>query len=294
MFRAFRDDGTPIRLINVLFIKVESLMFKIAIIGCGNMGLTYARSFLQFNLVTRENLLLVARDKHHARELRKLDLGKVAGGIDKKIADYGVIILSVKPQDFHSTVPGLTKYLQPHNVVLSVMAGITLSRLHQSLQHRSIVRAMPNTPAQLGMGVTAFAASSEVNIHQISIIDNLLNTTGRTILLENEALLDAVTALSGSGPAYFFYVIKNMIDAGIRMGLDESVAAMLVKQTMLGSFHLMNQSPHSLDQLIKAVTSKGGTTEAAFRAFTASQLGENLQEAIYAAQRRATELSQSE
>ncbi|MCB0265049.1 MAG: pyrroline-5-carboxylate reductase [Calditrichaeota bacterium] len=268
-------------------------MFRIAIIGCGNMGLTYARSFLQFNLVTPDNLKLVARDEAHKAALEKLDLGHVHAGIDHSLTDSGVIILSVKPQDFQSIAEPLRKSLQPNHVVLSVMAGITIQRMSEALDHKIIVRAMPNTPAQLGMGVTAFNASEGVNIHQISIIDNLLSTTGRTIFLDDESLLDAVTALSGSGPAYFFYLVKCMIDAGMQLGMEESVAAMLVKQTMLGSFHLMNQSPKKLDELIAAVKSKGGTTEAAFGEFMSGKMGETLMNGIFAAQKRARELSGS-
>lgn len=269
-------------------------MFKIAIIGCGNMGLAYARSFLQFNLVTRENLLLVAKNEPHRQKLEALELGRTCIGIDRQVAEYGVIVLSVKPQDFSTIIEDLRQVLRPHNVVLSVMAGITLSTLEAALAHRFIIRAMPNTPAQLGMGVTAFTASQHVNIHQISIIDNLLSTTGRTIFLEDESLLDAVTALSGSGPAYFFYIVKLMIEAGIQMGLEESVAAMLVKQTMLGSFHLLNQSSQGLDELIQAVASKGGTTEAAFRRLGEGNFDQTLKEAIFAAHRRARELSRPE
>jgi pyrroline-5-carboxylate reductase len=266
-------------------------MFRIAIIGCGNMGLTYVRSFLQFNLVTPENLLLIAKNEAHKEQLDKLESGKTHIGIDENLSEYGIIVLAVKPQDFALIADSLRSVLQPHHVVLSVMAGITIEKLTSSLNHPVIVRAMPNTPAQLGMGVTAFTASSSTNIHQISIIDNLLSTTGRTILLDNELLLDAVTALSGSGPAYFFYLTKCMIEAGKQMGLEENIAAMLVKQTLLGSFHLMNQSPKSLDDLISAVKSKGGTTEAAFKVFTEGQLGETLKQGIFAAQKRAKELS---
>jgi pyrroline-5-carboxylate reductase len=255
------------------------------------MGLTYARSFLQFNLVTQNNLLLVAKNEAHKKKLQKMELGAVISQIDPTLSDYGVIVLAVKPQDFSAITSDLSKSLKPHNVVLSAMAGITLATLQKGLEHKAIVRAMPNTPAQLGMGVTALTASENMNIHQISIIDNLLNTTGRTIFLEDESLLDAVTALSGTGPAYFFYIVKLMIEAGERMGLENSVAAMLVKQTMLGSFHLMNQSPRSLDELIRAVMSKGGTTEAAFAKFDQAGLGENFIEAILIAEKRAKELS---
>ena len=258
------------------------------------MGLTYARSFLQFNLVTEENLLLIAKNERHKRQLRKLKLGKVVDKISRKISDYGVIIIAVKPQDFMSITEDLKNALQPHHLVLSVMAGITVKTIENALAHDIVVRAMPNTPSQLGMGVTGFVASTAVNIHQISIIDNLMNTTGRTVILEDESLLDAVTALSGSGPAYFFYILKCMIDAGIKMGLEESVAAMLAKQTMLGSFHLMNQSSKKLDELIAAVTSKGGTTEAAFSRFKEGKLGDTLMQGILTAQKRAKELSKGE
>ena len=150
---------------------------------------------------------------------------------------------------------------------------------------------MPNTPAMLGMGITAYSASPEVDINQLHKIENLINATGRSVFLEDEEQLNAVTALSGSGPAYFFYVVKAMIEAGKQMGFEESVAALLVKQTMLGSFHLINTADKSLDELIKAVASKGGTTEAALRQFEAGHLDETLKQGIIAAQVRSTELS---
>ena len=112
---------------------------------------------------------------------------------------------------------------------------------------------MPKSPAELGMGMTAFTSSKSLSIEQIRKAENLLATTGRTVFFENENLLDAVTALSGSGPAYFFYVVKHLIDAGKQMGFDEATSVMLVKQTMLGSYHLVNNANKSLDDLIKAV-----------------------------------------
>ena len=150
---------------------------------------------------------------------------------------------------------------------------------------------MPNSPAELGMGMTAFTAHNNLSIENIRKAENLLSTTGRTVFFENEHLLDAVTALSGSGPAYFFYIVKQMVDAGKEMGFDEATSAMLVKQTMLGSFHLLNTANKSLDELIKAVASKGGTTEAALSFFENNNVGENLQKGIIKAKNRATELS---
>src|SRR5690606_22280976 len=114
---------------------------------------------------------------------------------------------------------------------------------------------------------------------------------GRSVYLENEALIDAVTALSGSGPAYFYYLVKHMVEAGIKMGFDEGLSRLLVKQTMLGSYHLINNAEKSLDELIAAVASKGGTTEAALKTFEEKQLGLSLIEGILKAEERAKELS---
>lgn len=264
-------------------------MIKIAIIGCGNMGLTYAKSFLQYNLVQKDHLLLIEKNAEYKERLHPF--GNVADKIDARIELYDTVILAVKPQDSKYVYQDLRQYLKPHQLIVSIMAGIPLSVLETQLQHSTIVRAMPNTPAQLGMGITGFTASKTTSIQSILKADNLLNATGKTIYLENEDMLDAVTALSGSGPAYFYYIVDAMIQAGVQMGLEESVASLLVKQTMNGSFHLMNNSDKSLEELITAVKSKGGTTEAALNSFESSHLKKSIQEGILSAQLRAKELA---
>lgn len=264
---------------------------KIAILGCGNMGLAYARSFLKYNLVTPENLLLIEKSEARASQLAGMNIGKITGSISPAVSDYDVIILSVKPQDFSLAEQELSKVLTEKNLVLSIMAGKKISYISQALKHENVVRAMPNSPAQLGMGITAYTAAEKVNPKQLRMAENLLNSTGRSVYLEDENLLDAVTALSGSGPAYFFYIVQQMTEAGVKLGIEPSVASMLVKQTMLGSFHLLNQATQTPDELIKAVASKGGTTEAAFNIFKEKQFGDILQQAIAAAENRAKELS---
>jgi len=209
---------------------------KIAIVGCGNMGMAFAKSFLQYDLVKKENLLLIEKSAERADTLRTENTGVVIETISTHISEYDVVILSVKPQDFNSVTEALRVVIQPQQVVLSIMAG-------------------------------------------------------RSVFLEDEAMLDAVTALSGSGPAYFYYLVKSMVEAGKRMGFEESMATLLVKQTMLGSFHLINNADKSLDDLIKAVASKGGTTEAALREFENGQLSQTLHAGILAAEHRAKELS---
>ncbi len=255
------------------------------------MGLIYARSFLKYNIVSKENLLLAEKNEVRKQELLKLNVGEVCVINDKRIGESNIIILAVKPQDFLELSNELKNCLSPSNIIVSIMAGMTLDKIENLLNHKNIIRAMPNSPAELGMGMTAFTAHNNLSIENIRKAENLLSTTGRTVFFENEHLLDAVTALSGSGPAYFFYIVKQMVDAGKEMGFDEATSAMLVKQTMLGSFHLLNTANKSLDELIKAVASKGGTTEAALSFFENNNVGENLQKGIIKAKNRATELS---
>lgn len=264
---------------------------KIAIVGCGNMGMIYARAFLKYDVVDRESLLLAEKNEQRAQELNALNIGRVTVASDPRIADSDIIIIAVKPQDFPALSAELKKNVCSHNLIISIMAGITISTLQQALNTDKIVRAMPNSPAEVGMGMTGFTCPPSLNMDLLRKAENLLSTTGRCIFFEHEEMIDAVTALSGSGPAYFFYIVKYMIEAGKRMGIEESMAAIMVKQTMHGAFHLINNAEKSLDDLIVAVASRGGTTEAALLMFEKKQVGENIVEGILAAGRRARELS---
>ncbi|MBL7891503.1 MAG: pyrroline-5-carboxylate reductase [Bacteroidia bacterium] len=264
---------------------------KLTIVGCGNMGLIYARAFLKYDIVSSANLILAEKNEERKQELKKLSIGKVTVVNDKEISESDIIIISVKPQDFNELSQGLKSVISPKSIVISIMAGINISFIENALGTGNVVRAMPNSPAEIGLGMTAYTASKTLSMEQVHKAENLLSTTGRTVFFENEGLLDAVTALSGSGPAYFFYLVKYMIDAGKQMGFDEGVSAMLVKQTMLGAFHLINVGNKSLDDMIKAVSSKGGTTEAAFTVFNDNKVGENLAKGILRAEQRAKELS---
>lgn len=264
---------------------------RIAILGCGNMGQAFAKAFLHYNLVARTDMLLIGRDDAYCQRLAGSLPGLPAGLLSEAVGLYDVVLVAVKPQDFGRVADGLRQVLQPQQVVVSIMAGIPIARLQRELNHRQVLRAMPNTPALLGMGITGFSASPEVERLRLHQVENLLNATGRSIFLEDESLLDAVTAVSGSGPAYFYYIVQAMMRAGQELGFSESVAGLLVKQTMLGAFHLLNNSDQSLDQLIANVASKGGTTEAALRTFRAGHLAETLVDGIKAAQQRATELA---
>ncbi|HVD99006.1 MAG TPA: pyrroline-5-carboxylate reductase [Cytophagaceae bacterium] len=264
---------------------------KIAIIGGGNMGITYARAFVRSNIVKQDELLIIEKHDEKRDELKKEGIALLSNDIDDELLKYNIIISAVKPQDFKVMASKLKEHMHDDQLVISIMAGITIKNIQQLLGHKKVVRAMPNTPAQLGFGISAFTAAPDVSFEDISIVDTLLETTGKSIFMKDEALIDAVTALSGSGPAYFYYIVKHMIEAGKQMGVEEPVAAMLVKQTMLGAFQIMNNSKQSLDEMIKMVASKGGTTEAALNKFEEKGVGKNIIEALNAAEKRAKELS---
>ena len=266
---------------------------KVAIIGGGNMGSTYAKAFVQSHMVEPHNILIIEKHSEKKEELHKATSAIIADDLDDSIKSYDIIIIAVKPQDFRTLSLELKNFLTPDHLVISIMAGITIASIKELLQHEKVVRAMPNTPAQLGFGITAFTAAEGIPFDVISQVDTLLETTGKAIFMKDEVLLDAVTALSGSGPAYFYYFVKHMIEAGKSMGMEEPVAGMLVRQTMLGAFQIMNNSKLTLDEMIKMVASKGGTTEAALNHFETNLVGETIIGALQAAQQRAQELSKT-
>ncbi|MBK8346153.1 MAG: pyrroline-5-carboxylate reductase [Saprospiraceae bacterium] len=264
---------------------------KIAIIGCGNMGMAFARSFIQYELVKKENLLLIEKNEERCQSLKSSREGVVVNTINEKIAETDLVILAVKPQDFEVLSAELKGKLKEQQVVLSIMAGIPILKIQTLLHHKSVVRAMPNTPAMLGMGITGFTSAEGISIAKLFKVENLINATGRSIYIEDESMIDAVTALSGSGPAYFYYFVKHMVEAGKKMGFDEGTSLLLVKQTMQGAYHLINNAELDLDALIKAVASKGGTTEAAIKVFNENGMDSAIVKGVLAAEKRAKELS---
>lgn len=263
----------------------------ICIIGCGNMGLVYARSFLKYDIIKKEELLLVEKSEERRRSLEALNIAEVVLPTDDRIKSASVIILAVKPQDFPELAKTLNGRLSPESLVISIMAGRTIPSIEKQLSHTKVVRAMPNSPVEIGMGITGYCVGSGVDTDSMLKAEKLLSTTGRTVYLYKEEMLDTVTAISGSGPAYFFYFVQCMIEAGKKMGLDDAMSTILVKQTMLGSFHLINNADKSLDELISAVSSKGGTTEAAFNVFRENHFSDTIIDALKSAKQRARDLS---
>ncbi|MBK6365094.1 MAG: pyrroline-5-carboxylate reductase [Saprospiraceae bacterium] len=265
---------------------------KIIIIGGGNMGLTYARAFINSHVISPSQLIILEKDKkEHLEQLRMLNLAQIHTD-PAIIKEADLIILAVKPQDALSLFDDIAGHVEVNQVILSIMAGIKIQTIREKLKTEKIIRAMPNLPSQIGFGMTAFAATEAVSRFEQGAIQNLLATTGKTLSLENEDLIDAVTAISGSGPAYVYYFMDSMIQAAAEMGLKLPEAELLVKQTFFGALSLYQQNSLDCKEWIKKVASKGGTTEAAIRHFEQSDLNGIIKKGTIAALQRARELGQ--
>ena len=264
---------------------------KILIIGAGNMGTTYAQSFINGSSVNPENLFFLERLDQKSEKLKKLSAHPLQTKPDEYIRGMDLIILSVKPQDFISLGNSLSPFLRKDQMVLSIMAGITIGTIYKELGTEKIVRAMPNLPAQVGQGMTVFTTSDGVSKVEIFAIQNLLNTTGKTLYTAEESLIDASTAVSGSGPAFVYYFMNSMMSAARKMGFTESESQMLVRQTFLGAINLLNRNTLHCQEWIQRVSSKGGTTEAAMAFFAQNHVQELIESGLEVARKRAEELS---
>jgi len=264
---------------------------KILIIGAGNMGRTYAQSFISSHIIRPSDLMLMNRSVEKLETIKKeLFIEKVYSVPGEFISEAELIIIAVKPQDFHTLCPVILPFLKPEHLVLSIMAGIKLQSISNALHIQKIMRAMPNLPSQIGMGMTAFTAKDALSKRELLAVENLLGTTGRVIYFENEQMIDAATAVSGSGPAYIFFLMNTMMKAAREIGFSESEAELLVWQTFNGSINLQNKSNLTCEEWIARVTSKGGTTQAAFNVFTESKIESHIIDGIKAAFKRAKEL----
>ncbi len=264
---------------------------KILIIGGGNMGLTYARSFARAHITSRPNLGLLARAPERMAALAAHDVGTVWGEPAACVPDANILILAVKPQDSGALFAQLHGLVGPQQLVLSIMAGVRMDTLRAALGTPKVIRAMPNLPAQIGMGMTAFTSTDEVSRAELVQVQNLLSTTGKTVYVEDERAIDASTAISGSGPAYVYYCMGALMDAATGMGFAPAEAELLVSQTFRGAVELYSQSGLSCAEWIARVASKGGTTEAALAAF--GGVREGLMAGAAAARDRAEELGQA-
>ncbi len=254
------------------------------------MGKTYARSFLASRFITSTDLYILERSSESVASVKEVPQGNIRHQAGEFISQTDIIILAVKPQDFPALAKQIMPYIHQEQIVLSIMAGIKIASIYEALGATKIVRAMPNLPAQIGMGMTVFTSSADIDKKELFILQNLINTTGKSVYVEDETKIDAATAISGSGPAYVYYFMEAMIQAGVKMGFTLSQAELLVNQTFMGAVHLHNQSELTCEEWINRVASKGGTTEAALKVLSENTVNNNIESALFAAFNRAKEL----
>ncbi|MGV1789268.1 pyrroline-5-carboxylate reductase [Rhizobium lusitanum] len=263
----------------------------ILLIGAGNMGGALLTGWLK-NGVPGSSVIVV--DPNPAEPMRKMIADAGARHVTEVPAGLtaGVLFIAVKPQLIDAVLPPLKSAVGEGTVTVSIAAGKTLSSLEQHLGESAMVRAMPNTPAMVGRGVTGAFANARVSERQRQLVQNLLKVSGPVEWVPGEADIDSVTAVSGSGPAYVFYLVECMAEAGRKLGLQADLAMRLARETVAGAGELLHQSPDDASRLRQNVTSPGGTTAAALGVLMAEDGMQPLFDAaIEAARKRAQELA---
>ncbi|MDP6576846.1 MAG: pyrroline-5-carboxylate reductase [Dehalococcoidales bacterium] len=264
---------------------------KIAFIGGGNMGEAILSAILDRSLSTPQSISVSDIDETRRQHLEQ-KYGVAVTSDNRLATDKSeVVVLAIKPQHLAGVMVDLKDHLNPAQLALSIIAGIRIDTLCLELNHRQIVRAMPNTPAQIGEGMSVWTATSEVTTTQKERTGSILSAMGREIYVDEEKYLDMATAVSGSGPAYFFLFIESLVESAMDIGLTREVAAELVLQTMLGSAHLLRKSGKPPSELRRLVTSPGGTTAAAMLQFEKGGLTNLVKQAVSAAYHRSRELA---
>ncbi len=265
----------------------------IAIIGAGNMGGSLLTG-LMTNRFPPEQLWIADPDTEKLHVLKQQFTIQTTQHNDEALQYADVVILAVKPQIMHAVIESIAPVIRQKNpLVISVAAGIREAHLQNGLGgNAAIVRCMPNTPALIGAGASALYANDFVTAKQHALAESILRAVGKVVWLDHENEMDAVTALSGSGPAYFFLVMEALQAAGEKLGLSSETARLLTLQTAFGAARMALESSESATTLRQRVTSKGGTTEAAIHVLEQEKIRDTFKKAVDAACTRSKELAE--
>ncbi len=264
-------------------------MGKLLLVGCGKMGGAMLEGWLARGVAVSDVIVAEPAD---ALRPKKPGLAAVASSVDVRETPE-IVVLAVKPQSMEAVLPDLKRFADKGSVFLSIAAGTTIRSFAKHLgASAKIVRAMPNTPAAVRRGISVATASSGVSDAEKKRCHDLLEAVGQALWVDDEALIDPVTALSGSGPAYVFLLVEAMAAAGIKVGLSPEMAMQLARATVAGSGELLRQSSDPAAQLRINVTSPGGTTAAALKVLMAEDgIQPVFDKALAAATARSRELA---
>lgn len=266
--------------------------YEIGVIGAGNAAEGIVHGILRHTLIFDDRI--IASDPNQARRTLFSDRFKIAVTADNRqlVENSSILILAVKPQQFLEVCRGFADLVNSEHLIVSIMAGVSTSAIEAQFEgvKPRVIRAMPNLPIHVGAGMAGVCKGAYA--HEVDLLraQRIFEAGGRAIVIEREEQMDAVTAVSGSGPAYFYYFVEAITAAGIEAGLSPPHADILAKQACLGAARMMLESGESPETLRFKVTSRGGTTQAALDSLEQADVGRHIREAVLAAHARSGEL----
>ena len=269
---------------------------KIAFIGPGMMAQAMIAGLLHNNVAPAGNLLAAGPRQERVDELQARYGVQPFTDNAEAAAQADVVVLSVKPQRLDKVLSGLSGIIKPDALVLSIVAGAPIGKIAKALGHTAIVRAMPNTPARIGQGITVWTAAEPVSEEQQELSRQILLALGKEVFVEEEDYLDKATALSGTGPAYVYLFMEAMVDAGVHLGFSRRIAEQLVVETVRGAvnYYDLNDEHRHLARLRNQVTSPGGTSAEALYYLEKAGFRTAISRAIWAAYERSSALGKEE
>jgi len=270
---------------------------KCLLIGCGRMGSAIAKSVYRKKIFNKNEFFVVEPQQKQQAKLKSLKINVFSKINEIKLEkrNFDVLILAVKPQVIREVTEDCKKNINSNYLLISIAAGVTLNFFESILGNDSkVIRAMPNTPAEIGKGITALIKSSKVSSNEKKIAEDIFNSMGKILWLQKENLMDIVTAVSGSGPAYIFYIVEIIVNAAVKAGLNKELSSMIVSEMVMGSGSLLIDSKKQPNVLRREVTSPGGTTEVAINILQSKNTFSSIiQKAIYSAIKKSEELSKN-
>jgi pyrroline-5-carboxylate reductase len=261
----------------------------IAFIGPGVMAEAMIAGLLRRKLATPDNIIAAGPREERGEFLRKKYKIQASTDNAEAASQADVVVLSVKPQRLSEVMKGVSR-IKPEALVLSIIAGASIQKISKGLKHPAVVRSMPNTPGQIGQGITVWTASAKTSEEQRQVAQQILQALGEEVFVEDESYLDMATALSGSGPAYVFLFTEALIDAGVHLGFPRRIAEQLVVQTIKGATSFYEQAERHPATLRNQVTSPGGTSAEALYYLEKAGFRTAISRAVWAAYQRSLEL----
>ena len=263
---------------------------KLAFIGGGNMGGAIIRAIIDKKVALPDDIVVSDVDASKLKGMAKELKVKTTGNNVEAICEANIIVLAIKPQILNNVLDELKGQIAADQLVLSIIAGATIKTICKGLKHEAVVRVMPNTPAQIGQGMSAWTATEKVSAKQKKMAEEILNALGKQLYFEDEKYIDMATAVSGSGPAYIYLIIEALTDAAVHVGLPRQQAEELVLQTVLGSALFLEASDKHPAELRNMVTSPGGTTAEGLFKLEKGKLRATISKAVMAAYKKAKKL----